>query len=80
MKPEESTDRRPMEPARDPSLSGGGAAMRRAAKRVRCRGAENRTPVALGANGRSVGVTADRDSLVRGGSGSWNEKWGGRRQ
>ena len=23
---------------------------------------------------RSVRVTADRDSLVRGGSGSWNEK------
>ena len=29
-------------------------------------------------NGRSVRVTADWDSLVRGGSGSWNEKWGGR--
>ena len=27
---------------------------------------------------RSVPVTAGRDSLVRGGSGSWNEMWGGR--
>ena len=79
MKPEESTDRRPMDPARDPGLTGGEAAMRRAAKRVRCRAAENRTPVALGEHGRRVRVTADRDSLVRGGSGSWNEKWGGRR-
>ena len=25
---------------------------------------------------RTLGVTADRDSLVRDGSGSWNEKWG----
>lgn len=63
MKSQESDNRNPAEPARDPDLVGAEAAMRRASERARRRVFDGGGTLAVFEDGRIVWVRTDDESL-----------------